>query len=88
MIAAVAFGLAYLMLVRVLSRPALLARTDAAKDVEIRSWPPLRRRPQNPELRPSDRFPSATHGFLSLPSVMPQASPAGGDPPVPPVPPG
>jgi hypothetical protein len=45
MIAAVAFGLAYLMLVRVLSRPALLARSDAAKDVEVRSWPPLRRAP-------------------------------------------
>jgi hypothetical protein len=31
----VAFGLAYLMLVRVLSWVALLARSEAAKDVEI-----------------------------------------------------
>jgi putative transposase len=31
----VALGLAYLMLVRVLSRLALLARSDAAKDAEI-----------------------------------------------------
>jgi hypothetical protein len=31
----VAFGLVYLMLVRVLSWLALLARTDTAKDVEI-----------------------------------------------------
>jgi hypothetical protein len=31
----VAFGLAYLMLARVLSWLALLARSDAAKDVEI-----------------------------------------------------
>jgi hypothetical protein len=31
----VAFGLAYLMLVRVLSWLALLARSNAAKDVEI-----------------------------------------------------
>ena len=30
-----AFGLAYLMLARVLSWLALLARSDAAKDVEI-----------------------------------------------------
>jgi hypothetical protein len=30
------------MLVRVLSWLALLARSDAAKDVEIRSRPPLR----------------------------------------------
>jgi hypothetical protein len=35
MIAAVAFELVYLMLVRVLSWLALLARTDTAKDVEI-----------------------------------------------------
>jgi hypothetical protein len=35
MIAAVAFGLAYLMLVRVLSWLALLARSDTAKDAEI-----------------------------------------------------
>ena len=35
MIAAVAFGLAYLMLTRILSWLALLARFDAAKDVEI-----------------------------------------------------
>ena len=35
MIAAVAFELVYLMLVRVLSSLALLARTDTAKDVEI-----------------------------------------------------
>ena len=35
MIAAVAFGLAYLLLVRVLGWLALLARSDAAKDVEI-----------------------------------------------------
>ena len=35
MIAAVAFGLVYLMLVRVLSWLALLARSDTAKDVEI-----------------------------------------------------
>jgi putative transposase len=31
----VAFGLAYLMLARVLSWLALLARSDAAKDIEI-----------------------------------------------------
>jgi hypothetical protein len=31
----VAFGLAYLMLARVLSWPALLARSEATKDVEI-----------------------------------------------------
>jgi hypothetical protein len=35
LIAAVAFGLAYLILVRVLSWRAVLARSDAAKDVEI-----------------------------------------------------
>ena len=35
MIAAMAFGLAYLLLVRVLGWLALLARSDAAKDVEI-----------------------------------------------------
>ena len=35
MIAGVAFRLAYLMLVRLLSQPLLLARSDAAKDVEI-----------------------------------------------------
>jgi putative transposase len=35
MIAAVAFGLAYLLLARVLSWLALLARSDTAKDVEI-----------------------------------------------------
>jgi hypothetical protein len=35
MIAFVAFQLAYLMLARVLSWLALLARSDAAKDVEI-----------------------------------------------------
>jgi putative transposase len=35
MIAAVAFGLAYLLLVRVLGWLSLLARSDAAKNVEI-----------------------------------------------------
>jgi hypothetical protein len=35
MIASVAFGLAYLMLARALSWLVLLARSDAAKDVEI-----------------------------------------------------
>jgi hypothetical protein len=35
MIAAMAFRLAYLMLARMLSWPALLARSDAVKDVEI-----------------------------------------------------
>ena len=35
MIARCAFGLVYLMLTRVLSWLALLARSDAAKDVEI-----------------------------------------------------
>jgi hypothetical protein len=35
MIAAVAFGLAYLTITRVLSWPALRARSDAAKEVEI-----------------------------------------------------
>jgi hypothetical protein len=35
MVARVAFRLAYLMLVRVLSWPALLARSDAAKVAEI-----------------------------------------------------
>jgi hypothetical protein len=35
MIAAVAFGLAYLLLARALSWLALLARSDTAKDVEI-----------------------------------------------------
>ncbi len=30
-----AFGLAYLMLIRMLSWPALLARSDTAKDIEI-----------------------------------------------------
>jgi hypothetical protein len=49
---AAAFGLAYLMLVRVLSWLALLARSDAARTSRSRSSPPLRRAPQNPELPP------------------------------------
>ena len=55
MIAAVALRLAYLALARVLSRLTLLARSDAAKDVEIlvlrHELAVLRRRNPRPTLR-------------------------------------
>jgi len=55
----VAFGLAYLMLARVLSWLALLARSEAAKDVEIlvlrHEVAVLRRHHPNPRLNWVDR---------------------------------
>ena len=58
-----AFGLVYLMLARVLSWLALLARSDAAKDVEIlvlrHEVAVLRRRNPRPALTWVDRGSSA-----------------------------